>query len=71
MGFPQECERNDCDGQVFVTYKHKHPNGDVSRKRVCDKCKTTKWTIEVSKEKYIKMRKLLICLQNGLRDYMR
>lgn len=69
MGIATKCKVRECNGKVYVKYKYNRPNGDKVRKRECDTCKKINWTIEVPRDKYQKMRKLLTCLQNGITEY--
>jgi len=68
--YPNRCNVRNCDGIIKVVYHHIHPNGDKSRRRECTKCDWTQTTVEIDRRKYARMRKLLICLQNGVKEYV-
>ena len=69
MGKATKCRISECNGKVYVKYIYTRPNGDKVRKRECDTCKTLTNTIEVPRDKYQKMRKLLVYLQNGIKEF--
>jgi hypothetical protein len=63
------CRKRKCNGKIYVKYSYIRPNGDKVRKKVCDTCKSVNITIEVPRDKYQRMRKLAINLQNDIREF--
>ena len=57
------CGEYGCDGVMKITYVKRRVGGDVVRTRKCSECKTLTHTIEVERDKYERMRKLVKELQ--------
>lgn len=65
-----KCKEESCDGELRVTGNHQLKSGVMVRYRKCNKCGMRVKTIEIPKETYERMEKLVMKLQKIVGEYV-